>query len=224
MKNDWVKMPSSWIIEQKKLKELKWENKEKSDSIASLIIYIIFLHYYHLSDNKPDFSITYNKIKEISGLSKAKISGGIKKLQLINLLKVKKNKKSNVYEIEGINNNNWAKMPFKKLYCKQFAKIEFFEHFKLRSKNELNALKLYLLIVSFRDIETNSTKITYDKICDYTGIFRNEISFSISFLINLRLINVDTEPSQNYDGSVNVYRISHIEPYNHRGTVSRKSI
>ncbi|MGH9425770.1 MAG: hypothetical protein ACRD2L_05620, partial [Terriglobia bacterium] len=74
--------------------------------------------------------------------------------------------------------------------------------FSLRHSASLAALKLYLLLVTFRSKETNYAAISYEKIAEYTGLNRTAIKKGISILINSELVTVyssrnpaDGEPS-----------------------------
>ena len=224
---DWVKMPSFLLKDKDNLilPEMKWIGDCKSDYIAALIIYIILIHESQEKEESiGSCSITYDKIQTISGLSRKKISGGIKALISKELINKDSKNKCNKYTISGFENmdkRGWAKLPAKKLYSK--GKITAFHEFKLRVKHELNALKIYLLIATFRINETNYAKINYDTIHTYTGINRNDIKPALSFLVTLELIHVDEEVREDI-GRYNIYRLKHLETYHHRGTKKMTSI
>lgn len=224
-------MPSYWLRDEQQpsLPEMKWVGTQKSDQIAALMIYVVLVH--NASDKpsagNPEVGIsrlTYTEIGEITGLSRAKISGGLKillELQVISSIGLGRN---NVYKIVNFEaHGGWAKLPAKGLYSKDYRKIEAFHKLHLRSKNELNALKLYLTIVALRNNATNYAQVGYEKLAGYTGVHRNEIKSALSLLINLELIQVDSATSEtNQFATVNMYRLCHLEPYKHKGTTARK--
>ena len=228
---EWSRMPSYWLRDEESLPlaAMKWVGGNKSDQIAALMIYIALTH--NASDKpsagNPEIGIsklTYSEIGEITGLSRAKIAGGLKvlfELEVVSSIGIGRN---NVYKIVNYEaHGGWAKLPAKGLYSKDFSKIEVFHKFHLRTKNELNALKLYLIIVALRNDATNYAQVGYDKLSRYTGIHRSEIKSALSLLINMGLIQVDSATSEiNQFATVNMYRLCYLEPYKHKGTTARR--
>jgi len=224
-------MPSYWLRDGQhpSLPAMKWIGENKSDQIAALMIYVVLVH--NASDKpsagNPELGIsrlTYTEIGEIAGLSRAKISGGLKVLMALEVISSIGLGRNNVYKIVNFEaQGGWAKLPAKGLYSKDYRKIDAFHKLHLRSKNELNALKLYLTIIALRNDATNYAQVGYEKLTGYTGIHRNEIKSALSLLINLGLIQVDSAISEiNQFATVNMYRPSHLEPYKHKGTTARK--
>jgi hypothetical protein len=100
--------------------------------------------------------------------------------------------------------------------------IAAFMDFRLRRVAELDALKLFFLIVARRNRTTNITNIGYEKIEEYTDIRRVRIKTAISFLASLSLVHVEHIPSrESPHGISNAYRIVGLEPYTHMGTRGR---
>ncbi|MDG6778313.1 helix-turn-helix domain-containing protein [Thiomicrorhabdus sp. zzn3] len=230
---DWEKMPSYWITNngENSLSSLRWSGSDNADKIAALMIYIVFVHHAKIDLINGESvqgicSLSYSELSEISGLSRAKVSGGIK--ILIEMKRVKKilvGRKNRYQLLDYASEKGWAKLPVKKLYSETGSRLYAFHRFHLRVKNELNALKMYLLIAAFRSNSENCCRMSYERITEYTGINRNEIRSAISLLINLGLIQVDTEASKVNDGrSVNLYRLCYLEPYMHRGTLARTGL
>jgi DNA-binding transcriptional ArsR family regulator len=224
-------MPSYWLRDEKllPLPAMKWLGTKKSDQIAALMIYVVLVH--NASDKpsagNPDIGIsklTYTEIAEIVGLSRAKISGGLKILLEMEVIISIGLGRNNVYKIVNYEaHGGWAKLPAKGLYSKDFSKIDAFHKLHLRSKNELNALKLYLIIIALRNDSTNYANVGYGKLSGYTGVHRNEMKSAISLLINLGLIQVDSATSEkNQFATVNMYRLCYLEPYKHKGTTARR--
>jgi len=228
---EWRKMPSDWLTKEDQcpLADMKWVGENKADQIAALMLYIIFVH--HRNDNETtnaqqlgQCSLTYTYLSDISGVSRAKIAGGIKILIQLDLITEVGIGRNNIYEVKNHDVfSGWAKLPARGLYGKNQKRISAFQNFHLRVKNELNALKIYLLVVAFRSNDLNNTKISYDKISTYTGIHRNEIKSAISLLINLNMLQVDSVDSDiNKYSTANVYRLCYLEPYKHRGTTTKE--
>lgn len=228
---DWVKMPSRWLIYpdgQSPLTHLKWSGDQKSDRIAALMIYIVLVQ--HANDSiTAEFSelglcrLTYERLSNITGLSKAKISGGIQVLKELDIVAVLLSGRSNIYKVVDFGHHNgWAKLPCKGMYSKDLQRIPVFHEFKLRSKVELNALKLYLVILSLRSNSTNYANIGYEKIRLYSGIAQNDIRSAVSLLISQGWVHVDQRPSaHNAFSTSNMYRPCHIDTRRHKGTTAR---
>ncbi|MYM73509.1 hypothetical protein GTP56_15045 [Duganella sp. FT134W] len=67
----------------------------------------------------------------------------------------------------------------------------FIDH--LRNPMSLHALKVYMLILQARDRHTNMASIGYDKIMQYTGLRRQDVSTAANLLISLELLRVTHE-------------------------------
>lgn len=222
--NEWVKMPSNWIRFNSGLK--KFTRKEMSNAISALIVYIALILRANQEPNEefmePGYvSISYTVLQNMTGLSRALISRGLKKLVEENLINIHKNNKKNQYEVlEYDPSKGWGKLPKKYLYKESTGgEITFLNHFKLRHLTELNALKLYLLFIAFRDNKRNSARISYSKITEYTGVYPNNIRDALSLLVNLSLIQIDREVLPSDDKNPpNEYRIRGIDSRNHLGT------
>jgi len=87
----------------------------------------------------------------------------------------------------------WAKFPAAGLY--NHGAITAFSQFHLRVRSELDALKMYFLLASRRDRNTNLTKIAYETIEEYSGISRGHIPNARTLLSALGLIRVEHVPS-----------------------------
>lgn len=223
----WVKMPSYWIRDPERLPlaTLKWVGPTKADQIAALMLYIVLVH--HATD-EPDADsptkgvcrLTYDKLAGITGLSRAKISGGLKLLVNLGLVSVSGANTRPVYKIEDYSSpRGWAKLPAKGLYTPSYDRVAPFHHFHLRSRNELNALKIYLVIVAFRHNDTNHAQIGYDRISELTGVHKGDIRLALSLLINLGLIQLTkTQSKINEFSTSNMYRLCHLDGYRHHVT------
>lgn len=215
--------------ENSPLLKMKWSGEAKSDYIAALMLLIVLSH--HANDKNSlangclgDTQMSYDKLTALLGISRTKISNGIRVLESLALIKVSTNKRPNIFTIVGLaEGDRWGKLPTKGLYDKSLSKIKVFQSFKLRSKVELNALKIYLVIVAFRDSQMGYTKLGYEKITLYTAVQRNDIKPALSFLIANDFLQVDSESTNlNEFSTANVYWLRHLEPHKHRGTIGRK--
>jgi DNA-binding transcriptional ArsR family regulator len=219
----WVCLPTAWIQEGG-LRKLKWKHGGSgSDNIAALMALVAIAH---AADQTSGIAIaTYDELCEATNLSRAKLSNGLDVLEKRKLIERSPGEKRSTYRLIAFDRQQrgWGKLPLKRM--RHEARIDAFKDFKLRSIVELNALKLFLLFIAFRDNSSNLASISYDKIEEYTGIEREKIRSGISLLASIPLVHVERVPSKTNDyGVANAYRIVGLEPYVHMGTSGRTSL
>lgn len=225
---EFVKMPSYWITDQEKpgLRQLNWGGQNSAGKIAALMLYIAIAHNAKReSDQLPAIAkLSYSDFEDIVGIGgRATISAGLKKLEELEIVKIDKRNRTNVYQLnEHPSKKGWAKLPYKHLYLAEQIKV--FAGFSLRRKTELNALKMYLLVAAFRNNISNHTVISYEKINLYTGIAENDIRGAISLLVVNDLIHVDRDlDEEDIAKSKNIYRLVGLKG-RHLGNLSKDDL
>jgi hypothetical protein len=217
--NPWMRLPSAWI-RKGQLTRLSWHYRGKgADNTAALMALTAIAHA--VDEENGVARITYDRLCEVTGLSRAKLSNGLVILKNIEILRSCTQDARSTYELADYNSTSgWAKFPVKSMYAA--GRIVAFDDFRLRKAVELDALKLFFLFVAYRDNGTNMATIGYEKINKYSGVKKERIKSAISFLASLSLVYVEQVPSRiNAYGVSNAYRIVGIDPFNHRGTRSR---
>lgn len=224
---EWKKLPTDWIRSKQEnsnvLRSMYWSNNGASN-ISALMLYIVLSQNANSSPDKKFNEvgccfITYDTFSDITGLSRSLISKGLNTLIEFDLITKNHLGKQSHYKIKNYEKSKWGKVPYAGLYDNAGKEINAFSSFSLRKKIELNALKLYLLYIAFRDSNTNYASISYTKISEYTGLTRNEISHANSFLVALHLIEIRVgESIKELNKPMNIYRINHINPYHHSGS------
>jgi hypothetical protein len=214
---EWVRLPTDWI-NSGGLKAFRWEASKGSNNTAALMCLMVLAHY---TNSESGFVIaTYDNLELSTGLSRAKISAGLNVLQNQQIIERNVLGHRSRYALKQYEPIGWAKLPAKRLYHNHT--VAFFSELHLRKPAELNALKLYFLIVARRGRDTNLANISYDKIHEYSGIDRNRIKSALSLLIANGMVHVERVPSDKSDyGVANAYRLPQIEPYTHMGTQGR---
>ncbi len=217
----WVRLPTTWIRSHG-LRAFRWAGAERSDNTAGLMLLLPIAH--HADDQTGIAHLTYNELGGATGLSRAKISGGLSVLETHGLIARDVERRS-AYQLCNYDpERGWGKLPARRLYASDDDIIAF-RHFHLRRPAELDALKLYYLIAAFRDRATNQTYISYDKIAEYSGIERGNIKRGQSFLVTHDLIQVEYAPSSASEhGMKSSYRLVGLEPSKHMGTTGRGTI
>ena len=218
MMRKWVKLPSRWI-ENGGLKKFLWKNGG-SDNTAALMALIVIAH--HADEDTGMAKMTYDDLCKATDISRAKLSKGLCLLEDRGIIKRWQNGRSS-FQLVGFDpKRGWCKLPASRLYEEKV--VEAFRHFYLRSKTELNALKLYLLFAARRDRLTNFAIISFDKISEYSGIQRNKIKAATSLLASLSLVYIEPVPSKTNDYVANAYRLTGLDSYRHMGTMNQEHV
>jgi hypothetical protein len=216
---EWVRLPSNWINEGG-LKSLSWKSGGTgADHIAALMALTVIAH---AADSDSGVArITYDHFCQATFLSRAKVSKGLDALERIEVIEREPGGARSTYKLANYNAaGGWAKFPSKSMYYS--GRIAAFTDFQLRRVAELDALKLFFLMVARRDRQMNIASIGYEKIEEYTNIRRIRIKTAISFLASRSLVHVERLPSTvSPEGVSNAYRIVGVEPYKHMGTQGR---
>jgi hypothetical protein len=202
----WAKLPTAWIRELK-LQRFTWRD-EKSDATAALILLVALAIRLNLSNigksvdgeaRRASFRESYDNLHAFTGLSRAKISAGLRLLERLEIVRRTREKRMNCYTLNDLESDTaWGQLPQSHLLD---SGTFVFSKFQLRHRNELNALKLYLLLIAYRFVKGNFTAIGYEKICEISGMMRNDIPQARALLINYDLIRVEEgEPMNGQTG------------------------
>jgi len=208
----WVKFPAHWI-ESKGLQAFAWAGDNRSAETSALMCLVVIAHQADRATGTA--KVTYDEFQVITSLSREKISDGLQllcKRQIIT-----RPQPNSVYELQGYHEDvGWCKLPYKEMYSQN--KISMFHNFHLRKSAELDALKLFLLIATRRDIRQNITNISYEKIEEYSKIPKPRIKAAISHLTNEGLVYAESSASNDGTRFYHGYRLRGIDRYNHAGT------
>ncbi|WP_158750566.1 hypothetical protein [Acidobacterium sp. S8] len=221
--NKWVRLPSGWI-EAQGLRKLRWGKHGGSGSTAALMVLAPIGHFANPVDGVAQ--LTYDQLQVATGLSRAKISEGLGLLTELEIIARSSDRRS-TFAIQSYGPpeaGGWAKFPTRQMY-NAAGNIIAFEDFKLRSRAELEALKLFYLFVARRANDTNMANISYDKIEDYTGIDRKRIKIALSVLTTNNMVHVEQLPRSSGDQGISyAYRVVGIDPHVHQGTRNRRTL
>ena len=211
----WVRLPSEWITAGG-LKSFSWKNGGGANETAALMTLIGLAHR---ADQTTGVALaTYDDLTEALSISRAKVSDGLDILSERRLITRQVDGRSS-FKLENFDPlRGWAILPRKSLYREK--RIEAFKDFHLRKLVELDALKLYLLIVAGRDRDRNRAFISYPKIEEMAAIPTNRIKSALSLLVVNNLVYAE-QNIRDTVGVVQSYRLPQIEPRRHAGTVGR---
>ena len=110
--NKWVRLPTRWILDGG-LNEWQWRGGGNgSNSIAALMCLIVIAH---VAEQEHGFArVTYYLLMETAGLSRPKISAGLKILAEKGLIDRKVDGRSRVQLTTFDPKGGWAKLPGEK--------------------------------------------------------------------------------------------------------------
>lgn len=216
-RREWVRLPTDWV-RAGGLADFRAARGALANETAALMNLIAIAH---LADGQTGIArATYDDLTRITGCSREKVARALDILderELVDFSLGRSQCRLEDYDPEA---GGWAKLPCRRLY--RDDTIAVFSDFYLRKRAELDALKLYLLFIAFRENWTNQAMIGFDKISEYTGIHRQHIKTGTSLLVSHGLIHVDRMASDvRREGVKNCYRLVGIDPYNHQGTRGR---
>lgn len=214
----WTKLPNGWI-EDRGLRGFRWAGGQGADDLAALMTMTAVANRADPATGTA--RMTYDALCGATGLSRAKVSAGLKVLVERGLVE-RGPEGRGTYRLGGYDPaSGWAQFPARGLY--RNGAIAAFADFHLRRPAELEALKLYFLFASRRDRATNWALLTYDKIEEYSGVARNNIRRALAVLGANSLVYVDNiESTKSATGVANAYRLVHLNTRLHMGTLGRR--
>jgi hypothetical protein len=143
-------------------------------------------------------------------LSRKLVRDGLQLLELMEAITAVRDGRRNLYELVGIDlGGKWCQLPQQHLQNMQshLQRLKVFVD-QIRRPTSLHALKLYMLILTFRDNHTNFASISYDKIGEYSDLRREEVSVAIQILVSAelcRLVSDEEFPRRRGDPMHNRY-------------------
>lgn len=232
MPKPWAKLPSKWVIAVPQpsddttnlehipnvgLRALSWR-EHRSSGTASLMVLFALAVISNLRQRdgvlRADSRVkaSYSDIQDITGLSRMMISKALKLLESTGAIGREIVGNSGVYELKGIDRNGeWCALPQGHIMENRNGLFRLAGvHELIRKPASMWALKLYMLLMAFRDRHSDTAKISYEKISFYTGLRREEISTACQVLIAAELVRLagdDEEPLKTGEKRHNRYKV-----------------
>lgn len=213
-----VKLPVRWI-DAGGLKLFKWR-QSGSDETAALMLLAVLAH--HMNPEDGSVRLTYDQLCHATSLSRAKVAGGLAILEARGLIERVARQRSGYLILDYNAQANWAKLPVRGLY--RGDRVHAFTEFKLRSRVELDAIKLYFLFAARRHKELNMAPISYEKITEHAGVANDRIRPALNILAVNDLVHTERFTSTRAEGGIaHAYRLTHLDGNRHLGTIGRDS-
>lgn len=188
MKTLWSKLPSRWI------RDGGLRAFEASGAAAALKVYLALVMFANF---KPSLAspvagtaaLTFSQLEALCGISRRSIAGGLRLLEAHARITTDADGAAHRYVLAGFDDSGWAKVPKAHLLAEHR-----FDAVPIRGVLHLDALKLYLTLLSFRANDSSQALLSYDKIGHYTGIPRPRIRRAIDVLINHEWLSLASQP------------------------------
>lgn len=187
----WAPMYSWWVFDGVMTK-FTWRNDQvgrRSAKVAALMIYIALTIFSLESKGSRKVRITYNKLSELTGISRELIREGTLVLESFQLIQVERVGRNNEYTL--LNNKDgggWCKIPVRKIMDEDGTSIMPFSSLKMRTKVELHALKIFIYLAAIRDNNYEYSMASYEKIKQNVGMSENDITKALTLLVLIGLI------------------------------------
>ena len=129
--------------------------------------------------------LTYADLGEITGLSRKSIAAGLRLLEAREMIRRCGSPRMGDYHLEGLEPlKRWAKLPGQALLSPARTSFTPLTRLDLRSRHELNALKLHFYYASVRDGQQAYSECTFETINKKTGVAERDIPKANSILLN----------------------------------------
>lgn len=215
----WARMPTAWIFDGRLATDFTWGSSgraNRSAATAGLMLWIALVtraneYFGDASSSIPTalrVMLTYNALKELTGLSRSLISTGLSALEETGLIKIESIGRASRYELKDFNPmRGWCKLPSRALYTRgKYKTIDAFKHFQKRTVCELDALKLYLYFAAIRQNQELFSQAKFATIQAHTGVPEKRIARAHSFLLATGLLaQISKEPPKNGEYFPNHY-------------------
>lgn len=204
----WCRAPSESVTDALLL--LRWPRRGERSAAAETAALMVYIALILMSDMEseevptraiPSLGLpagtmtqtlqiaraSYDALQQATGLSRTSIAAGITRLIELQMIQaLGSHQKRHYLIVEKGNAARWFKLPCMPIVRNQA--IFPFASFTLRSRHELNALKLYLYLAARRSNHLQYTAVTYEKIFERTGISEREIRKASSLLVTSGLM------------------------------------
>lgn len=187
-----------------------------------------------LADRVDDrVAVTYNELQDLTGFARATISKALMVLEGMGAIISHKEGRSRVYELVGIDEaGGYCQLPQshildrsktskKKKKVSEAGETEDADMYggKMirfldlpRKRISLHAMKLYVLLLVYRNRRFNTTAISYDGIEKQAGIRREDIPPALSLLIALELVRVSNDVDSREEDNSQRYKVIGLAP------------
>ncbi|WP_150685793.1 helix-turn-helix domain-containing protein [Pandoraea iniqua] len=140
-------------------------------------------------------AVTYSEFEDLTGFSRATISGALELLEGMNAITSERVGRRRYYDLpQTAVMGDWCQLPQKHLIGGTASGVlRRLTTLPTSRRACLNAMKLYVLLLAYRNRRINIAAIGYDKIMELTGMRRQDIPEASSLLVAHELIRAQGE-------------------------------
>jgi hypothetical protein len=203
-----AKFPSAWLgkADNCPLKDLEWR-KYRTQATAALILLMalsIRLNQAQRGRQRGEkrltkVSVTYDDLRAMTGFARATISKGLMLLQGMGAIAIDNESRASVYELNGVETPGcFCQLPQSYLLWNSNDELRRLRQLPTKFRVGLNAMKLYVLMLKYRNQAYNTTAIGYEAIMKHTGMRREDIPEAMGMLSALELARAsdDSDPRE----------------------------
>lgn len=201
-KDRWSRLPAAWIAAGGLTDFAAGRKRGQSMAALKILLAILLLaknaRFAAQDPNQGSVMISYDDLIDLTDLSRAMVSAGIRRLEELGRITVARGKKGepNRYRLQDYGlNDRWTKISNRRMFRGQnSARIGVLHDLSPRRTSDLDALKLYLLFSAMQDKSGAGAMLSYDKITELSGVPQNRIRRAVSVLVEQQLIRVSHGP------------------------------
>jgi hypothetical protein len=179
------------------LSHLRWRQHKGSATAAIMLLFALAIKSN--LDQKTtgrrtgnQVIATYEDLMTLTNLSRGPIASGLKLLRELGAITTKKSGNGCTYSLLGIDTpGSYCELPQGHLLDGQtvMSRLKGL-HTTIKNRSSLDAMKLYMLLLAFRDRDWNIARASYPTIREYTGMRKEEISVAVQLLQGAQLIRL----------------------------------
>jgi hypothetical protein len=179
------------------LSHLRWRQHKGGATAAIMVLFALAIKS-NLDQKKDGQRInnqviaTYEDLMALTNLSRGPIAKGLELLRELGAITTKKNGNGCIYTLEGIDvAGGYCELPQDHLLDGQnvMRRLKGL-HIAIKNRSSLDAMKLYMLLLAFRERKFNVARVSYVAIRQYTGMRKEEISVAVQLLMGAHLIRL----------------------------------
>jgi DNA-binding transcriptional ArsR family regulator len=195
--NRWARLPNQWMADDG-LKFFRGGSEQGTSMAALKVLVAILVHAENNSVAKAgpfqgSAAMSYTELCNLTGLSRGKVSSGIKKLKagdFVSVAREGQGGRNRFFLAHYGANDRYAPLPVKKMWAGGMpnGELKFLRGLSGKNQSEFLALKLYLLLCGNRDKRTGAAKISFEGIFRRSGIPEARIRSALSVLYDHGLV------------------------------------
>ncbi len=212
----WANFPSVWVRYPKPcpLTTLSWRD-HRSQGTAALVLLIalsIRLNQSHRKvppkEQTESVAVTYDDLQSLTGFPRPTIAKALMLLESMGAIKIHKKGRASVYELPEVKvPGRYCQVPQGYLLDGKEAELRRLTRLPTRTRACLNAMKLYVLFLAYRNHRFDTTAIGYEAIMAHTGMRRADIPEAFSLLVAHEMVRASDETDEREQDKSKRYRV-----------------